>query len=56
MGVEVMVLSCFNNKKEEVLSFGVDYYFVISDEIIFIELVGCFDFILNMILVNLNVD
>lgn len=56
MGVEVIVLSCFMNKKEEVFEFGVDYYFVISDLVIFIVLVGCFDVILNIVFVNFDVD
>jgi uncharacterized zinc-type alcohol dehydrogenase-like protein len=56
MGAEVTVLSQTMNKKDEALGFGADHYFATRDSATFKELAGRFDFILNTVSANLDVD
>ncbi|CAH0311369.1 putative formaldehyde dehydrogenase AdhA [Peribacillus simplex] len=56
MGAEVTVLSQTMAKKDEALDFGADQYFATSDPVTFTELAGQFDFILNTVSANLDVD
>jgi uncharacterized zinc-type alcohol dehydrogenase-like protein len=56
MGAEVTALSRSMNKKDESLGFGADHYFATSDPATFTELAGRFDFILNTVSANLDVD
>ncbi|MEH7241113.1 alcohol dehydrogenase [Bacillus thuringiensis] len=56
LGAEVTMLSRSLNKKEEALGFGADYYFATNDPSTFTKLAGHFDFILNTVSANLNMD
>jgi uncharacterized zinc-type alcohol dehydrogenase-like protein len=56
MGAEVTVLSQTMNKKEESLELGANHFFATNDPATFDELAGQFDFILNTVSANLDVD
>lgn len=56
LGAEVTMLSRSLNKKEEALSLGAGYYFATNDPSTFTKLAGHFDFILNTVSANLNMD
>jgi uncharacterized zinc-type alcohol dehydrogenase-like protein len=56
MGAEVTVLSQTLSKKEDGLRFGAKHYYATSERSTFKELAGSFDFILNTVSANLNVN
>jgi len=56
LGAEVTVLSQTMNKKDEALKLGADDFFATNDPATFNELAGRFDFILNSVSANIDVD
>jgi uncharacterized zinc-type alcohol dehydrogenase-like protein len=56
MGAEVTVLSQTLSKREDGLRFGAKHYYATSEKSTFKELSSSFDFILNTVSANLNVD
>lgn len=56
MGAEVTVLSQTLSKQEDGLRFGAKHYYATSEKSTFKELRSSFDFILNTVSANLNVD
>ncbi len=56
MGAEVTVLSQTLSKKEDGLRFGASHYYATSEKSTFSELAGSFDFILNTVSANLDIN